>query len=235
LGANAYYKCFRIGGEEGIKKAFDFARTSGKDNWMFYLLSSWNLEKILIGLNGDQENIDHEEEFKSPTLAGTKKKKKIQKNLHATITLSDMLKRLEGYIIEVHRNKELNRDGLDFYNNYCFPLFAEITNIFCEILENQEKIKKMNPHITYPKYSWLQNYNKYKGYLHFFYNELNEILNQKRNTELQKSSEFKVFLSNSLSWVGKHTDEIIIEFNKTYKKDLLALRKNIIELQKICV
>ncbi len=233
LGANAYYKCLRIGGEEGIKKAFDIARTSGKDNWMFYLLSSWNLEKILIGLNGNQENIENEQEFKSPTLTGTKKKKKIKKNLHTTLTLSDMFKRLEGYIKEVHTNKKLNKEGLDFYNNYCFPLFTEITIIFCEILENQEKLKKMNPHIVYPKYSWLQNYNKYKGYLYFFFKELNQILNQKKNTELAKSSEFSVFLSNSLSWVGKHTDKIIIEFNKTYKKDLLALKMNIIDQQKI--
>ena len=144
-----------------------------------------------------------------------------------------MFKRLEGYIKEVHANKKLNKEGLDFYNNYCLPLFTEITVIFCEILENQEKIKKMNPTITYPKYSWLQNYNKYKGYLYFFFKELDQILNQKRNADLAKSSEFREFLSNSLSWVRKHTDKTIIEFNKTYKKDLLALKKNIIEQQKI--
>ena len=54
LGASAFSRCVSIGGTEGIKKAFELAKNSGRKDWLVYLLSHWNLEKILLGINKER-------------------------------------------------------------------------------------------------------------------------------------------------------------------------------------
>jgi len=164
LGASAFQRCVQIGGFEGIAEAFRLAATSGREDWLIYLLSHWDLNRILQGLSAPSDSPDTEtEEQHTPTI----------REKHAPDFTIQQLRRNVGFIADtdllLNHLKVFSRgvietadsDLLRRLNDFCLPLCLEITQSFLHVLRREEQKKRDHPYMQYPEYTWGNNFHKY--------------------------------------------------------------------------
>lgn len=233
LGASAYNECVRIGGVDGLKRAFQYASSSGRSDWLMFLLSHWNLEKILQGINketipegqGLEDNIIPTLPVKAHSEPG---EAVIKRNLDTVLTNTelDLKENLEAFLVEIWGINDSWYDRLKNYIDFCFPLFFQIARYYKEILQREEKRKELQPGIEYPEYTWLLNYNKYDEYLYIILSEIKRFLSIAQKCKKEEQQLLFHFLALSLVWFLLHTEKTLAEFFKR-NKNLNELKKEI--------
>ncbi|HUL00956.1 MAG TPA: hypothetical protein VLX29_08885 [Nitrospirota bacterium] len=226
LGTSSYHKCLRIGGLAGIAKAFEFAKSSGRMDWLIYLLSHWNLERILRGIQNNQEEGEEEVDNipKMPSAKSKHRHKLLRKNIFSLLSTIDMLENLKKFVDELETRSKSNEDMIFAYTQYCFPLFLQVSTYFRDLLSREEDKKRISPFIKYPEYTWLENYHKYEYYLNFIFRKINKILDLeagRKNTDLIVVSKLLMDLQ---------TEETISHYKR--KKDFMKLIEAISEAAK---
>lgn len=230
LGASAFNTCLQIGGVEGIEKAFEYAQNSGKKDWLIYLLSHWNLEKILRGINkenldkGDNENVIDEDNFPSlPSGNNIHKGQIISNNIRSIMTQIDIYENLKDFINELESLSTDIDKKIDNYVNFCFPIFFELSKYFSEIIMREETKKKINPYLSYPEYTWLYNYKKYERYMFLIFDKLKNIFYSLRY-QYRKDKTYFDSIFMACKWLRLHTDNVIIEYYKAHPevKDFMS-------------
>jgi len=225
LGASSFNKCVRIGGSEGLKIAFELAKNSGRRDWLVYLLSHWNLEKILIGLNNeaiseDPQTTESDDTDIIPSLPHSSKKTKkefFRRNIDSTINHIDLLSNLELFVSGIEEKSRNDEEKISNFIEFCFPLFLHICHYFKEILGREELRKLLNPQLQYPEYTWLENYNKNKVFLAFIYEKLKELLRQISLEKIKNKNKYYHFLALSFLWTKVHTEKTIKKFTEIYE------------------
>ena len=218
LGASAFNECVRIGGVEGIERAFEYARSSGKKDWLLYLLSHWNLDKILKGINIGDETTEIEDDSEIPTLPNEhpqNKSKRMRKNISALLSSIDMLNNLSDFTAKLRELSATNDDLMRNYVYYCFPLFFEISKYFKGILMREEQKKIANPSVAYPAYTWLNNYIKYENYMFMIYSELKKIISLFQYSH-RSDSDYYIFLSLTRLWFSLPTNQTQHKFSSAH-------------------
>jgi hypothetical protein len=215
---------------EGIEKAFEYAQNSGKKDWLIYLLSHWNLEKILRGINkenldkGDNENVIDEDNFPSlPSGNNIHKGQTISNNIRSIMTQIDIYENLVDFINELESLSTDIDKKINNYINFCFPIFFELSKYFLEIIMREETKKKMNPYLSYPEYTWLNNYKKYERYMFLIFDKLNNIF-QPLRYQYRKDKTYFDLIFMACKWFRLHTENVLIEYCKAHTevKDFMS-------------
>ena len=143
LGASAFHECVRVGGEEGLAKAFTIAQNSGKEDWLLYLFTHWSLEKILVGMrkgSPGSEDIPETDNI-TPSLKEKKRtdytNKVLRKNVSDLLGLSNIRMNLKKFLDKFDELSGENIEKTIKYNKFCFPLFLEIAFKFYAILNRE--------------------------------------------------------------------------------------------------
>lgn len=225
LGASSFNKCVRIGGIDGLKRAFELAKSSGRKDWLIYLLSHWNLERILIGLNKGEIRQDPKTEGSdgpdsTPSLPQPPKKTKKEhfaRNMDSVINNIDLSSNLESFITGIEEKSKNIDKKIENYLEFCFPLFLQIGHYFKEILEREELRKSLNSQLQYPGYTWLENYNKNKIFLSYIYEKLKEKFREISPEKLKNKNNYYYFVALSFLWTKVHTKKTLITFKEIYE------------------
>lgn len=225
LGASSFNKCVKIGGIEGLKKAFELAKNSGRRDWLVYLLSHWNLEKILVGLNKeaiseDPQTTESDDTDTIPSLPRSSKKTKkeiFRRNIDSTINYIDLSSNLELFVYGIEEKSRNDEEKIANYIEFCFPLFLQIGQYFKEILDREEFRKSLYPQLQYPEYTWLENYNKNKVFLAYIFEKLKELLRQISLEKIKNKNNYYHFLALSFLWTKVHTEKTIKKFTEIYE------------------
>jgi hypothetical protein len=233
LGASAFNSCVQVGGAEGLTKAFDLARHSGREDWLWYLLTRWDLSRILAGGHDDSAEDDaEEEESQPPTLKAPTRRNKQQMRLRDNVSAilggsyEEVRKRLADFATSIHSLPATTR--LARFNEFCLPLFVEVSARFNAVLSEEERKHRARPSIRYPDYTWLNNYKKYTPFLRLAHEQLREW-----NTWLRAQSEvtppddrFVYYASVALWLRSEHTHKTLDEF---CRKTWPAFSRDVVE------
>ena len=236
LGATVFNECVRISGVEGLKKAFKYAKSSGRDDWLLYLLAHWNLEKILHGVNKDapEDQSDAEIDDVVPTLPQKRNpltpKKKVHKNIAVLMSSIRMHKNIDQFLETLGGISNSFKELIKNYLKYSFPIFLQINVYFNSILRREEEKWRKLPSIQYPEYTWLHNYKEYYSYLFLIYKSLIDKL-QGDIKSLPKNICFE-FIAYVLLWVNLNTQKTLEELRSDKKFD--NLHSILIKLFKTC-
>ncbi len=225
LGASAFSRCVRIGGIEGIKRAFELAKNSGRKDWLVYLLSHWNLEKILLGINKERMIEDSQEEETdepdiTPHLSPKKKgpRRRIPaKNLDSAINNINLCGNLSSYLSGIDNMSKNINQKINSYIDFCFPLILQVAQYFLRILEREEQRKAQSSGIEYPEYTWLENYNKNHDFLMLIYEKLKVILSETGYTKFKDEGDYYHLLALAYLWITIHTKKTLDEFKARYE------------------
>jgi len=209
LGASAFNNCVRAGGVEGLEKAFEYAKASGREDWMLYLLSHWNLERILQGVDEDAERSDGDIDI-VPTFRLEKKpkspQKRIRKNMSAVLGCIDMQKNISDFLDSLKKDDDSFEDYVLKYIKYGFVFFFEINTYFREIIKREEIKKDKSPNIVYPEYTWGHNYNKLYSYIFLICKNLNYNVLTNDIKKMSDNLKFEL-ISNIFLWTHLNTDK----------------------------
>ena len=228
LGATTYHECIKIGGLLGIDRAFDYAMNSGKEEWLIYLLSHWDLEKIYLGLQ-DNENQDEDngedisENIIPSNLSGSEKLKKklFRKNINTFLEMRNSFENLMIFCNSIQEN-EGEEQYINLVINYCIPFYLEITKHYMNILAREENKKLKNPDIEYPAYTWRHNYKAFDKYFNYIYQHLSKI-----NLELKEENNFKFKIYSIIYlWFELFTNLFLSKNYENYPK-LSSFQKRI--------
>ncbi|MFZ2654190.1 MAG: hypothetical protein WAX69_04695 [Victivallales bacterium] len=168
LGASAYQRCLQKGGIDGLELAFRLAEESEREDWLLYLLYSWDLAKILAGLStaeasGEATDIVPNVIRRNRTDYSEKLfKGNMDLLLTDTERALDKLKRFFNGLAGIQKSCAEN------FISFGLPIVLEISNKFLIVISKQEAINKEDPTLTHPKYTWFQNVEEYKRYLSRF-------------------------------------------------------------------
>lgn len=225
LGASAFSRCVRIGGIEGIKRAFVLAKNSGRKDWLVYLLSHWNLEKILLGINKERIIKDSQEEETDepdliPHLPPKKKgpRRKIPtKNFDSAINNINLCGNLASYLSGIdNMSKNIKQKTINYIES-CFPFFLQVAQYFLRILEREEQRKAQSSGIEYPEYTWLENYNENHDFLMLIYEKLKVILSETGYAKFKDEGDYYHLLALAYLWTTIHTKKTLDEFKARYE------------------
>lgn len=171
LGSSAYNRCVSKGGIEGIQMAFDLAKNSNRVDWMHYILSHWNLEKIFNGLANDRYDDQFVEESyphlsdSSKTKIPTIYKKNINEIILGNLGDNDfMIKNIKSFINSIDEKIEGLSKRIELFCDYVFPCLYEIVTQYNFYLKKSEAYHVNNPTAEYPEYTWLHNYKTLNRY-----------------------------------------------------------------------
>ena len=234
LGATKYYECVKTGGVNGIEKAFEYARNSGKKDWLIYLLSHWNLKRIMEGIiEGKRTGDIEDQDDYVPHLPEKREEyqKNIRKrNLDNLLPIFDMYSNLQSFLQQLEEKSANKNELMNNYLKLCLPLFKEVSEHFIFILEREEAKKINDPSMCYPKYTWLHNYNKYERYMVLVYYSLEKLLKDLRYLRYSKGINEETyfdFLLEVKTWITMHTQQTITKIKKDYVR--FTLFQNTIE------
>lgn len=213
LGSSAFNNCVRTGGIEGLEKSFEYAKDSGREDWLIYLLLHWNLERILQGVDDDGERTDGDIDI-VPTLRQKEKpkspKKRIRKNMSAVLSSLDMQKNISDFLDGL---KKIDKPFEDFVRNYIkygFAFFYEINIYFMGILKREEIKKDKSPSIGYPDYTWEHNYNKFYSYVFLICKNLKAHVLTNDIKKISNNLKFEL-IGNIVLWIHLNTNKTINE------------------------
>jgi len=210
LGASAFERCRQKGGEEGVAEAFLIAKTSGKEDWLYYLLQRWDLDRIYQGVLSQDGDVLPDEEGNSntpslPTRASTDYTiKKVQKNLGFLVDKEKLYERFDDFTKTIAENTD--KDALRLFNDYCFPLCLEIAWHFKKILIEQEDLIKKKPSAIYPEYTHGTNLLKYLRFAKLIAKRLNAVMISHAWTLKMNERQRWLFALQSRCWLlATHT------------------------------
>ena len=214
LGASTFSKCVRLGGVDGIRLAFELARDSGRDDWMMYLLTHWDLERILRGAQTAGDG--HDDGETTPTLAPPRKRNydsgRLKKNISAVLAdcHEEVYQNLRDFAFSLRETSAKAR--LHDYNEFCMPLLLVVSRVFKTVLAGEERKKRENPSIVYPEYTWLYNYRKYTRFMELGYSEVTHWLPRLSREPADADDRF-IFCANSVLWLmATHTRRTLQHF-----------------------
>jgi HKD family nuclease len=214
LGSSAFAECIRAGGVEGLEMALGYAKASGREDWLIFLLSHWNLERILQGTVDDGEDADGDIDI-VPTLRKNRmpksKKKRIRKNLSTVFGSLDMQKNIADFLDGLCKTDEPFEVFLQKYIKYSFSFIFEISIYFKEILEREEIKKNRSPLIRFPEYTWLYNYKVFYTYVFLICKNLQSYVLTNDLKKIPLNIRFKL-ISHILLWIHLNTDKTLKEF-----------------------
>ena len=237
LGSSAFTECVKTGGVAGLEKAFKFAKASGKEDWLIYLLSHWNLEKILYGIDEETNGGTDENDFvpRLPPEKRTKiRKKRIQKNLSTILSSINMRENISSFLDSLKNANYSFEEYIEKYIKYSFPFFFEINLYFKLIIAREENKKERNPSINYPEYSWLHNYKELYSYVFLIFKDLKKNVLIEDLDRISDNIKFRLIV-NIILWIHLNTkktiekfksDKYFIQFESNVYNTLSKVRKN---------
>lgn len=222
LGISAFTDCVKIGGVKGLEKAINYAKSSGREDWLLFLLSHWNLEKILQG-TGENTEPDDDDTDTSPTPPKSRNskppKKRMRKNIDAVLSNIDMKKNISGFLEGLSKTDDKFENFIQKYIKYAIPFIVEIGLYFKKLLEREEKKKSLSPGITYPEYTWLYNYKVFNSYVPVICKNLTGCVLTKKFNSIPYDLQFKL-IANVLLWIHLNTQKTLKELrlNKAFSE-----------------
>jgi HKD family nuclease len=227
LGAHVYSRCVRLGGLRGIQEAFKIAEESGREDWMWYLLTRWNLSRILAQSVDNGEEVDDDSGI--PNLSARTHKRhhvRLRSNLSTLLMASDKVIRcrLSDFSRSIYTLP--TSDQLGSFNQYCMPLFFEVTARFHAILKREEAKHEEDPTIIYPAYTWYKNFQRYKPLLNMIYTDLdNWHYRLAHEPELGTLDQREAFYVSVRLWIAHHSEKTRRLLDKEVPRFLPAARR----------
>ncbi len=208
LGASAYQRCLQKGGIDGLELAFRLAEESEREDWLLYLLYSWDLAKILAGLStaeasGEATDIIPNVIRRNRTDYSEKLfKGNMDLLLADTERALDKLKRFFNGLAGIQKSCAEN------FISFGLPIVLEISNKFHIVISKQEADKKEDPTLTHPKYTWLQNVEEYRRYFSSF----TDIFTQIAGTADNKDLDMVIMAVGTQTWYFKMHSKETLEY-----------------------
>jgi hypothetical protein len=245
LGASAFHQCIRLGGLEGIKKAFEFARASNRRDWLLFLLANWDLEKILRGLQRPQTGnntggyyeegeIELVPYLRKPLM--NKRNKRIYQNIDLSIKEFDFYDEIDTFVTGIENLSQDCNAALSNYIDYCFPIFIQIARYFYGLLLREERKKKEKPFIVYPEYNWLEIYNRNKEFLNFTFEHIKTRFFKLSRRQFENKKKYFALLLITYLLLNYQTEKLRREFindceeiAEFYKELVITLRSVLAE------
>ena len=214
LSAGAYGRCLELGGEEGVEEAFQLAKKSGRDDWLYYLLSHWPLDRILIGRQEDNTESDPGSVIIPGNLAGRKRSLRlvsIRKNIEIRIDQKYLWENVTSFVEEIERIDTGTVALVDRYAKYCLPIFTEIAFDQKIGIGREEEKYRRDPNIDYRNgYRWLNYYRAYENKAKYMFRKLFDLTSKKDIKKMTSSGNYEtVFWIWLWVFLQVHTEQTI--------------------------